>query len=78
MIDRDRDTRPAELRDELGRLLDRLGTVVVGREWSFAATPAGAHDDRAGFAERRRDAAPGPAGRSRNDRHPAAQRPSVW
>ena len=30
MVDRDRDAGAAELRDELGGLLDRLGPVVVG------------------------------------------------
>mgnify|MGYP003289335716 CR=1 FL=1 len=43
-VGRDRDPGAAETRDELGRLLDRLGPVVVGPDGSRPTAAAGADD----------------------------------
>src|SRR5262245_5541952 len=72
MIGRDRDTGPAEVVDELGRLLDRLRPVVFGALCTRGA--AGADDGGARLSERRRDPAPPAACRTRDERDLSAQR----
>src|SRR5688572_19075111 len=72
VIDGDGDADAAETRDELRRLLDGLGPVVLGPRGSGAA--AGADDGGAGLAEGGGDAAAGPARRSRDDGHATAER----
>ena len=72
MVDGGRDPGAAEVGDELGGLLDRLGPVVVGPTGSRAA--AGADDRCAGFTQGSCDATPGTAGRSGDDRDPPAKR----
>src|SRR5439155_23182855 len=54
MVDGQGDANAAQLRDQLGRLLDRFSTVVLGAMRACAA--AGADDGRASFAKRRSDA----------------------
>ena len=78
MVDGHRDSRTTEAGDELSRLLDRLVAVVVGPSGRGAARATGAHNRRAGLAQRGRDAAPGPARCSRNDRDPITKSISVW
>ena len=77
VVDGDGDAGAAELGDELGGLLDRLGAVVVGPRRAGPAAAAGAHDRRAGFAQGGRDAPPGASGRARDDGHATTQRVSI-
>ena len=77
MVDHDCDACAAELRDELGGLLDRLGTAVVGAQGSRAAATAGAVDRRAGFTQGRGNAASGASGRTCDDGHATPQRVSI-
>ena len=69
MVDGDRDPVPADLADELGRLLDRLRTVVVRSQGTATTAAPGAHHGRAGFPERQCDPATSAAGGSRNNGH---------
>ena len=70
MVDGNCDARPAEIGDEPGRLLDRLGAVVVGAQRARRAAATGADDCGAGFAEGRCDAAPGAPWSLRRRRRP--------
>ncbi len=73
MVDRDGDTCATEVSHELGRLFDRLGTVVVGLD-SSGSTGATCADDRcASFAQRSSDSPPGTSGCACDDGHAAAQ-----
>ncbi|GAA3371484.1 hypothetical protein GCM10017744_099400 [Streptomyces antimycoticus] len=67
MVGADGDAGATEPRDEFGRLLDRLGPVVVGPAPARYAAAAGADDGGAGLAQRGRDPAPGAAGRPGDD-----------
>ncbi|MBB5153919.1 hypothetical protein BJ970_001453 [Saccharopolyspora phatthalungensis] len=66
MIDLDRGSGTAELSDELSRLLDRLGAVVIRPSAARHAAAPGADHRRAGLTERGGDAAPGAPGRPRD------------
>ncbi len=67
-----RNAHAAQLAHQLGGVLDRLGTVIVG---ALRTSTAPCADDRGtGFAQSRRDATPCPARCARDDRDAAAQR----
>ena len=68
------DAGAAELRDELGGLLDRLGPVVVGSGCRSRVRATGADDRRAGLAERGGDAAARASGRAGDDGDAATER----
>src|SRR5690606_9978858 len=80
MVDAHRDAPAAGRIDELGRLLDRLGTRVFRAV--LAGCPAGHIDRGAGGAELMRDAAARTTRRPGDQRHLAVQRhrlpPVVW
>jgi hypothetical protein len=78
VVDRDRDAGAAEARDDLGGLLDRLGTAVVGPKGSRATTAPRAHDRCSRFSQGRRNATPGPSGRPRHDGHATTQCAAIW
>ena len=71
VVDRDRDPLAARGVDERGGLLDRLGAVVLGALLPGRAT--GAVDGCARLSQRDRRAAPGSAGRTRDQRDLARQ-----
>ena len=73
VVDLDGDAASAGLVDELGRLLDGLGPVVVGRNPSGTATATGANNGCARFTQRRGDAPPGTSCRPDNDGHATTQ-----
>ena len=74
MVHRHRHAGPAEARDQLGGLLDRLGTLVVRAQAATRAASSRTDHRRARLAESSRDAPPGTPGRSRDDRDTTAQR----
>ena len=71
VVDLDRDPLAARSVDELGGFLDGLRAVVLGA--SLPRRAPRALDGRALLPERNRDAAPGPAGRARDQRDPAVK-----
>lgn len=76
MVDSDGDTGAAELCDELGSLLDRLGRLVVGPN-SFRPAIATSADNRcACLAQPSSDTTSSTAGPARNQGDATAQ--SVW
>lgn len=73
MVNLNRSAGTAELRDELGRLFDRLGSVVVRPAASRHAASSRADYGRSGFTQRGGDAASGAPRRSGNQGNPPTQ-----
>ena len=71
MVDGDRDPNAAGFRHELGRLLDRLRSVVL--RGSVAGAAARAVHGRCGLSKRNGRAAPGASTRAGDERNPALE-----
>jgi len=59
VIDRDGNSLPAQLRDQLCGFLDRFAAIIVRLKISLSAGSSGANDCRAGFAQSCGDASTG-------------------
>jgi hypothetical protein len=74
MIDYHRNTSATETCDQLRRLFDRFGPLIVRGNWLASADAAGTNYGGASLTQRCGDTAPGSAGRARDNGYPPTQR----